>query len=631
MKYLIEIPQRNNGIYIIFNIIEWKAYVGLAQNMLNRTKDHYLAICKGLKGQDNKNLIEEKNKNFLHIAVNQYDEDIPSEDLQNLESIYIVLMRDVFKFGLYNIAKKGVTIEQIKSKGYIKNNYLNQIENIKEQLNVVLEKYDIQSLYKFSRDEREQSWDKISKKFSNSKKRFCLEEDNGDFSKSENFFDVMEAFGTFSISKDVLSSLGIHWDEKSIKDKDLDLSEVAIISNFGSHNGEIPYEILKKMDMDLKNSSDGCAYWALKNVDDITFMKKSKSKIKKEKGFPVYVLFKTTVSDNSGGEKKERYLESTMTEEEINKRDHQLRKQNKSDLMHSYLYKEEMPEEEMTEEEINKGKWISLPRGLTYVTIPVYSFCQGDGYKAVAFKIKKFYTCKEEFNFKEILSETGYNSFCQGTYFTKIEDINRLDCVDNSVDTECLIAELEYPYLVQISNTPNLEVYLRGVFETEKVEPRIVFQVTDPGKNGEIKRAFAFLEEYEGAKTNNSVYVWDIDNRVTLENVINDTEEELYKEIKENGYRGKYVLRNEVNGEKSYEVIDIDCDKIGQIKIHLDRECKTKQARALKNDLFKYYWFMDDISSKLYAFRYQKSVLNFGCKKDIRDTKKPLFVLDPEQ
>ena len=64
-NYLIEIPKRERGVYIIFNIVEHTAYVGIAENMISRANDHFRAICNNRIWEDNKNLIKEDNKQFL--------------------------------------------------------------------------------------------------------------------------------------------------------------------------------------------------------------------------------------------------------------------------------------------------------------------------------------------------------------------------------------------------------------------------------------------------------------------------------------------------------------------------------------------------------------------------------------
>ena len=42
--YLIQIPPRKSGIYLILNLLKKKAYVGLAQDFCNRALDHFKAL-----------------------------------------------------------------------------------------------------------------------------------------------------------------------------------------------------------------------------------------------------------------------------------------------------------------------------------------------------------------------------------------------------------------------------------------------------------------------------------------------------------------------------------------------------------------------------------------------------------
>lgn len=617
MNYLIDVPSRNNGIYMILNIIEKKAYVGLAQNMLNRTRDHYLAICNKLINEDNEYLIKEENMNFLHIPIFQEKQQIDSLDLRNLESIYIMLMRDKYGFQLYNKAKRDITEASIKRNGYKHKDYVNCIESLASELEKRIEEYtgfEIDKISKKEKAERCCIWNAVKENFcpEKNKNRFCLKKSDSqkNYSQARNYCDVLKRFKSFYISKNILSYLDIKWTEKSIKDEDLNLDKLAIISNFGSHNGEIPYEILKKMDMDLKKSSDGCAYWALKNVNEINFREEIAKKLTNNEKTPIYILFKTTSYDNSGGEDVSKHLDSLMTQGEILQKDRIAIQENKSDLMHSYKNEND--------------KWVSFPTGLTYITIPVYSIGEGTGYKAVAFRIKRFYLCKENVSFDKMKTLANCSSGQQGTYFTNIDAsvIEEMIIEDNSEDVECLMAELEYPYIVEIGNTPNLRMYLSGKFDNE-VKPRIVFHITKTGKKGIIKRAFAFQEEQDG----NRVYVYDVEDRKKLEDVINDTDEDLFKEIKKYGKKGEYKIYDETRGDSLYEVIDIDCKMKDHIKIFLDRESEMKQPNAIGRH--KYYCFEDNINSMYFAFRYDKFNKDKYGREEERKTDRPLFVLDP--
>ena len=389
MNYLLQYPKRNNGIYMIINIEEKKVYVGLAQNMLVRTQEHFKAICNESEDGENKYLVSEKNKNYLHIAIYQENQEIDRTDLENLESFYIYLMKTEYNFGLYNDKKKEITKKQVEKK------YLDDKENLKNKLEEafwVSCKQNLTEIGKMNREERKSIWKEIVEIFCKSTKRvkkFCLEKgDNEKYCEadSEKYTNLLRSMDRFYISNRLLKRLDINWKHKSIieelekgEESEIFYKNEIILSNFGAHNGEIPYEILKKMDMDLKNSSNGCAYWALKNVNEKNFINRYSDLVGKQP----YVLFKTTTSDNSGGENMSSLIDSSMYENEINRIDKEKQQKNMPDLMHSYKNE--------------NGKWVALPNNLTYITIPVNSTLEGMGHKAVAFVIEKFYICQENF------------------------------------------------------------------------------------------------------------------------------------------------------------------------------------------------------------------------------------------
>lgn len=600
-NYLIEIPKRERGVYIIFNIVEHTAYVGIAENMISRANDHFRAICNNRIWEDNKNLIKEDNKQFLHLEIEKVeDKDV---DLKSLESLYLVIIRDEFKFKLYNIQKCNIALGKIDEK--YKDQYHEKTESLRKCFKQKTGKKLDEIVQVKEREKKEEIWKSIIVYFSEKNHHYCLENVNGDFNKCEEYEKVCRKMNSLILSRDRLKKLEINWTDKSIKSEDLRLERLSIISNFGSHNGEVPYEILKKMDLDLKNSDDGCAYWALSNVNEVNFREEIKNLY--DDNEPVYVIFKTTTSDSSGGERiSESEKGSWKIEKEILEKDKEKKNDNFLDLMHSY--KDE------------KEEWKALPNGLTYVTIQTGAEDQSTGKKCVAFKIKKFYMCKEYFDTRDISKKSiDGKKTRQGTYKVKItkEKLNSLDCAEGIDSIECFIAELQYPYVVEISNAPGLELYLQGKFKVkgkiktdegektvleEQIKPRIVFETEGSGKRGRIRRAYSF---YDG-----KAYVWDVESE--LGDVSKDEDEKLHDQIKEYGEECSY----EIALDDKTEIIKIFRNN-GECNICLDRNSNLKPKNAMAHDDYKYYRIQDINGKTIYSFRYYK-----------KDIKYPVFVFD---
>lgn len=99
--YLIKKTKRTNGIYLILNVLKKKAYIGLAKNLSNRTLDHIIAICNYdntdngyTKYLDNKNLLNENDKEFIHFPIFETDNKLEDHYINNLESAFIIAVRD---------------------------------------------------------------------------------------------------------------------------------------------------------------------------------------------------------------------------------------------------------------------------------------------------------------------------------------------------------------------------------------------------------------------------------------------------------------------------------------------------------------------------------------------------------
>ena len=566
-NYIINLPERHNGIYAILNIVEKKVYVGLAHDMLRRTNEHFIAISNFTIGNDNQYLLNEENKQFLHFPIYKKQEEI--NNLPDLESDYMAVFKYSLGFELYNIAKeKKVELHDEKK-------YLKQVESSFKKL--VGE--SLIEISRLSKAEREIKWNSIVKKFDKSdRETICLESETGDFSKSNKYEYVIRKMATLVISKSILrKDLKINWPEKSIKDQDLYRDGAIIISNFGSHNGETPYEIIKKMDMDLQMSSDGCAYWALKNVNEETFREKCND------NKPVYVIFKTTTSDNSGGTKVK--LDVIATEESIREKGQKLKEKNDPTLMQSYKDVE--------------NNWHSLPQEITGVSSQTSAWREGSGYKVVAFRIKKFYICKEDFSVTELKKWIKQKTGQQNTYDLKVkeEDFDNIEFINDSDSTECLIAELQYPYVVIVNNAPGLKQYLRGWYNGES-NPRLMFESKDKfefkdnKKNRDVTRVFMFCTE-EGNRT---VYVRDVESRKI--DTIPYKDKDLEWGILEGGEKCSY----EVIIDEKTETIKINGSSIKE-NISFKRKYDAENVSFIKHKDIKYQCLQDSNSGLFYTFR----------------------------
>ena len=60
--YLIQIPPRKSGIYLILNLLKKKAYVGLAQDFCNRALDHFKALSITKDGETTISVNQRKHK-----------------------------------------------------------------------------------------------------------------------------------------------------------------------------------------------------------------------------------------------------------------------------------------------------------------------------------------------------------------------------------------------------------------------------------------------------------------------------------------------------------------------------------------------------------------------------------------
>lgn len=629
--YLIDTFKRTSGIYLILNLPERKAYVGLARNMSARALDHFTAICQESLEDDNENLIREANKEFLHIPIWYGRDDVDAAYdgyLRYLESILICIMRNA-GFDLYNKAKIGTDRQEIIQKyreivlwdeETAKADYEDTVRMMRDHLlqafRAVFQAEDLtpEKLAMMEREQLEQLWKEVAKNFAGPG-HYILTKAPGEkyIQDSENYYIVSQMLSGFRISKEKLQSIGVNWESRSIFDAELraQWGELLLVSNFGAHNGESPYEILKMMDMDIQNSEDHCCYWALRNVNELDLRNRAEKLFGKEK-CPIYIVFKTTTSDNSGGKKKVDNLEKTLSEKDIRKKTKEIFAINPPDLMHSYLD--------------GNGTWQPLPGGLSYVTIPND---EDKETKAVALRISKFWTCKEGFHFiqaekdwifkKDFASEENSDgiSTCP-TYYSHLDDQLLEEKRDKWVEQDevgCLIARLEYPYVVVVSHTGPLSTYLSGR-ENAAFQPRILLEAEGIKADKRLYTAYAFRGD--------EVWCVDLDSDSVYKDITNETNLRLESVIMEKGRKGHFEIEN----TKQVEVIKIEFSDGSKKEIRLDRSCKPMDKKADVEGVvgsldygetkrIRYYGFPEPESGRVYAFRY------IGAS-----VRKPPFLLD---
>lgn len=263
---------------------------------------------------------------------------------------------------------------------------------------------------------------------------------------------------------------------------------------------------------------------------------------------------------------------------------------------------------------------------------------------SMAFLISKFYYIKDINSSNidifesaiHVTSEVGDGDLNDSFTGAPCHLINKIDkeCLESvkksykeNKDVALLVAVLEYPYIVRISNTPNLSLYLKGIFDdnTERI-PRLLFNITKTGKEGIVLSEYAF----KGDK----VYVLE-DRKTKLSDLIADKENDENSDIKifnqiedaVDRKEGTYELIFKTIDNIRYEVICITISGEEDKKIEIKLNCEKQYTpRAMPHDLYKYYCFEnEDDKSKddkfIWAFRY---------KKEERKKDRPLFVFDDE-
>lgn len=318
-------------------------------------------------------------------------------------------------------------------------------------------KFNALSLQKWnilSRDQRVACWnhavDSLEKNHRFAEDYFVLDETKPDFWQA--YTGVCDMLSSPCLSKRKAKSIEIDWDEKSIFDPELikSIQKLTIVSKFGSHNNETPYEILLKMKMDIE--ACGFSFWALKNLnEDSTRKLITQAGIKDNE--PVYALFTYTGSDSTNKTGQNINLNAFFTRDEIRERDRDRKLENAPGLMNWWRTSKK------------EKTWSPIDDRITYITIP-------EGKQAVGLRVKNFWFSKEVFSNKQLytqfktkldrfpveksekeLSDT-FSGSCSVTCARLKDDFSQYKHIFHAESDliGCLIVELEYPYVVQLSH-----------------------------------------------------------------------------------------------------------------------------------------------------------------------------------
>lgn len=461
--FIVERPECSKGIYIILNIYTQKAYIGLSENMGQRSIDHLKILLNTEEDQklDNINMMQEKNKKFWSFQAGCLEPGTENGEDRNWLNMYeSFFMYVVYKkgFDAYNIAKKKICIDEKKlRKKYCNINFDIKIAEIEksldEEINKRFGKKSLDEIVMLDLTERNVLWCEAIKKLENN----CIE--NVDYFKLDMIQDTFWKEYRYAckilriprISKKFAkNNVGIEWEEKSIFDKNLNLDKMAIISKFGSHNEESPYEILLKRSMDLENNDLQCCFWALKNFNE-EWVRKVADEAGCDKEEPIYALLVYTKSDGTSETKVN--LDATKTREEIKKKDQEIKVANEKGLMRYYK---------------SVNGWEEISKKHTYITVQ-----KSGKEKTVGLMIKRFWFLKESLNsvdlFQFFNSKVQYNkntpweeqeaekTLQRTTACVRLKKeidglVKKFPYAENGDLIDCIIAELKYPYVCELSH-----------------------------------------------------------------------------------------------------------------------------------------------------------------------------------
>lgn len=648
--YLIEIPPRCNGIYIIMNLVKKEAYVGLAKNLATRTLDHFQAICCTADGSDqvqkyrfdlnetvssaaldNAKLLAEEERNFLHIPIYVKNDRIDDTRLKNIESMYICMVRDIGGFEMYNIMKRGWARREIVANGISEEEYDPLHAELMASLDARLTELTgrtLAQLGQLSRADREKIWLKLTHSFTeNGDGFFTLKKAEGArYSDCRAYRKIARRLDSFCISKEKLESLGIDLPQKSIFDPALtpQLNNI-LISNFGTHNGESPYEILMKKTMDIQDSSDGCTYWAFKKQPDDAVIKDISRLTNMGERADIYLLFKTTPHDNSNSLKPRPDLESTKAREVILAENESNLRENGADLKHSYWTYDEAAEQR---------QWKLFPKELCSVTSPDL-LSGGKEAKSVAFRINGLWLCEEYIDLNmlkenrmfETPTMTGSGKTGpQPVYFGRFLDkfFAEKESFAREDESQLLIARLAYPYIVPVSHLASLETYL-DCREDGKTAPRVILETSGgkPGKNTQVKTLIVLCREGDDRRawvcSCESLTLGDFE-RISDPDLLSKCAA-LVSEGEAGCYEGRFTLKPRT--ESAPAAIKVTADDQKPITIRLDTDgTQLDGKKALyhsERGKPAYYPFYQE-DGTVYSFRYQQ--------KKTGDLFKPPFLIE---
>ena len=254
---------------------------------------------------------------------------------------------------------------------------------------------------------------------------------------------------------DMIESYGLRWEEMSILSHELNLDKMAIISKAGVYNRSCLEAILDRFQLDLLHFQSGKpVYWVLNKLNEQGVRMLAEKELGGKK--PLYVLFLITSSQNA---KNPSGLDEAQNDfEDISR--FQCEGKWKPEVMTEY-YRDFIENE--------SGSWEKIP------------FCKSDmtsigtkPKKTVAFVIKRLWLAKEFIDRSKFINLFDMHSSDPKITNEKWKPSNSLayrnshSCiklkqkhsleensewlsVENADDwRNCIIAELEYPYLVKV-------------------------------------------------------------------------------------------------------------------------------------------------------------------------------------
>lgn len=470
--YLFERPKHQRGIYAIVNIITKKVYVGLSKKMPDRQAQHLEAIIMGLDDKDNKNLVNEEIKEFWYFTLVKASND---EELSAILYAYESLYMNIFKehgFELYNISKSKeleTMKKELNEKYYLaKVDYDNgcALKEINKQL-VKRFGHDIDELSSLKKEVSWDVWQKSVDKWRNNESW----NDNGEIIiRKENidyfFWDAYEFISDTKailqrprLQKSKIKESKIEYKTKSIFDKDLNFSKLAIISKYGSYGTDTPYDIILKKTLDLKKSKEekgkAITYWGLRNFNGDHVRKMVESAGFDEEKPPIYAVLLSTGS--KAWSKGELDFEHCKSIEQIEEEDRIIRENNECDVKNYYL----------SVNNEKKKSWIPLENVMA-VTVPLSDAKHPK--MSAALVISDLYLCEEQFDYKEfykLFKSYMVNNYVNETIMTlkgsnnnscvklkKGYNLNQLSAIKSDM-IDCIIAKLEWPYVVDIAHDKN--------------------------------------------------------------------------------------------------------------------------------------------------------------------------------